>query len=52
MASAINWADKNSQSIENLWGKDSDYEIHHFIGKDITYFHGLILACFINGIKI
>ena len=41
MASAANWANENSQSLENLWGKDSDYEIHHFIGKDITYFHGL-----------
>ena len=41
IASAANWANENSQSIENLWGKDSDYEIHHFIGKDITYFHGL-----------
>ena len=41
LASAANWANQNSQSIENLWGKDSDYEIHHFIGKDITYFHGL-----------
>jgi methionyl-tRNA synthetase len=41
MASASNWASQNSESIENLWGKDSEYEIHHFIGKDITYFHGL-----------
>jgi len=41
IASAANWVNQNSQSIENLWGKDSDYEIHHFIGKDITYFHGL-----------
>jgi methionyl-tRNA synthetase len=41
MASAANWANKNSQSLKKLWGKDSDYEIHHFIGKDITYFHGL-----------
>ena len=41
IASAANWANQNSQSIENLWGKDSDYEIHHFIGKDITYFHKL-----------
>ena len=41
MASAKNWADKNSQQLETLWGKDSEYEIHHFIGKDITYFHGL-----------
>ena len=41
MASADNWANKNSQSLANLWGRESDYEIHHFIGKDITYFHGL-----------
>ena len=41
IASAANWANQNSQSIENLWAKDSEYEIHHFIGKDITYFHGL-----------
>jgi len=41
MASASNWASQNSESIESLWGKDSEYEIHHFIGKDITYFHGL-----------
>ena len=41
MASADNWANKNSHSLANLWGRKSDYEIHHFIGKDITYFHGL-----------
>ena len=41
MASASNWAKNNNQSLENLWGKNSKYEIHHFIGKDITYFHGL-----------
>jgi methionyl-tRNA synthetase len=41
IASATNWANKNNQSLENLWGKNSQYEIHHFIGKDITYFHGL-----------
>ena len=41
LASAKNWAETNSTNIQNLWGKDSEYEIHHFIGKDITYFHGL-----------
>tara|TARA_Y100001970_G_scaffold48534_1_gene61548 strand:- start:50002 stop:51855 length:1854 start_codon:yes stop_codon:yes gene_type:complete len=47
IASAANWANQNSQSIKNLWGKDSDYEIHHFIGKDITYFHGLFWPAFL-----
>ena len=41
IASAKNWAKKNNLSIDKLWGKNSEYEIHHFIGKDITYFHGL-----------
>ena len=41
IASAKNWANKNNISIETLWGKESEYEIHHFIGKDISYFHGL-----------
>lgn len=41
MASAAHWANNNSLTLENLWGKKSEYEIHHFIGKDIIYFHGL-----------
>ena len=41
LASAANWANKNSLSLDDLWSKNSEYEIHHFIGKDITYFHGL-----------
>jgi len=41
IASAKNWANKNNILIETLWGKESEYEIHHFIGKDISYFHGL-----------
>ena len=41
LASAKNWAKNNNIDIENLWGEKSDYEIHHFIGKDIAYFHAL-----------
>jgi methionyl-tRNA synthetase len=41
LASAAHWANKNSLSLDDLWNKNSEYEIHHFIGKDITYFHGL-----------
>lgn len=41
MASAAHWANNNSLTLENLWSKKSEYEIHHFIGKDIIYFHGL-----------
>jgi len=41
IASAMNWSLKNNIDIADLWHKDSEFEIHHFIGKDISYFHGL-----------
>ena len=41
MASIDNWATKNDKEMESLWSNRSDYEIYHFIGKDIAYFHGL-----------
>ncbi len=35
-------ADKSDRSVEEYWlDHDSDVEIHHFIGKDIAYFHTL-----------
>jgi len=41
IASISNWASKNDLNMDDLWSSKSDYEIHHFIGKDIAYFHGL-----------
>ncbi len=41
LASISNWAKKNDLNMEDLWSEKSDYEIYHFIGKDIAYFHGL-----------
>ena len=41
LASISNWATKNNINMEDLWSENSDYEIYHFIGKDIAYFHGL-----------
>ena len=41
LASIDNWASKNNLDMNNLWSKKSEYEIYHFIGKDIAYFHGL-----------
>ena len=32
---------KNKKSAKDLWSKDSNYEIYHFIGKDILNFHAL-----------
>ena len=40
IASTSQWCQRNSEPLENWW-RSSDVEIHHFIGKDITYFHTL-----------
>jgi methionyl-tRNA synthetase len=54
MASLRQWCDKTGEKFESWWPQESDSaalnpqsstlnppEIHHFIGKDITYFHTL-----------
>lgn len=40
IASTKQWCDRNNDSIDNWWKNDAA-EIHHFIGKDIIYFHTL-----------
>ncbi len=40
MASTQQWCDRQSDKLDRWW-KSPDCEIHHFIGKDITYFHTL-----------
>ena len=40
MASTKEWCDANGDDIDNWWRGDKA-EIHHFIGKDIQYFHTL-----------
>jgi len=40
MASTKQWCDKNGEDFNNWW-KNPECEVHHFIGKDITYFHTL-----------
>ena len=41
IASMDNWFKANNVDTRQVWSPDSDYEIFHFIGKDIAYFHGL-----------
>ena len=41
LASISNWAEKNKLNMQDLWSENSKYEVYHFIGKDIAYFHGL-----------
>mgnify|MGYP001443986017 FL=1 len=40
MASTQQYCEKSGDDFERWW-KDPDTEVHHFIGKDITYFHTL-----------
>ena len=40
IASTWEWCKTNDESLDDWW-RSSDTEVHHFIGKDITYFHTL-----------
>jgi len=40
MGSTRQWCDRNGERFEDWW-RSEETEIHHFIGKDITYFHTL-----------
>jgi methionyl-tRNA synthetase len=40
IASTKQWCDRTGQKLETWW-KSPDCEVHHFLGKDITYFHTL-----------
>ncbi len=40
IASTHEWCKKNGEQLHDWW-KSNDVEIHHFIGKDIQYFHTL-----------
>ena len=52
LASAKNWAEKNNMNMQDLWDQTSDYEIHHFIGKDIAYFHALFWPALLKSSNI
>ena len=41
MASFKNLCAKRKLNFDEFWNKDSQAELHHFIGKDILYFHAL-----------
>jgi methionyl-tRNA synthetase len=40
IASTWQWCKRSGQKLDDWW-KSPDCEVHHFIGKDITYFHTL-----------
>jgi methionyl-tRNA synthetase len=48
MASAKNYCDRNGLDFHQVWNSDQ-YEIYHFIGKDIMYFHALFWPAMLTG---
>ncbi|MDP7572711.1 MAG: class I tRNA ligase family protein, partial [Myxococcota bacterium] len=40
IAATRDWCDRNGKDLADWW-QNSEREIHHFIGKDIVYFHTL-----------
>ncbi|RJS94485.1 methionine--tRNA ligase [Salinisphaera sp. Q1T1-3] len=36
-------------TFDRFWGRDSDAELYHFIGKDIVYFHALFWPAMLEG---
>jgi len=60
MASVKNYCDANGLDFEKLWPLNQDtgaddgneYELYHFIGKDIMYFHALFWPAMLIGSKI
>jgi len=49
MASFKNYCDRQGVDFDEYWGKDSDAELYHFIGKDIIYFHALFWPAMLAG---
>ncbi|NOX07957.1 MAG: methionine--tRNA ligase [Gammaproteobacteria bacterium] len=49
MASFKALCDKQGLDFDQFWGKDSQVELYHFIGKDIIYFHSLFWPAMLSG---
>ncbi len=51
IASTREWCEKNGQNWEDWWRNPAG-EVHHFIGKDITYFHTLFWPAMLKVAKL
>ncbi len=52
IASMDNWFKKNNLDTDTIWSNKSNYEIYHFIGKDISYFHGLFWPALLSSANL
>jgi len=51
MASAKNYCDRRGLDFDKIWNS-TEYELFHFIGKDIMYFHALFWPAMLIGAGI
>jgi methionyl-tRNA synthetase len=56
MGSLADWGNKTGEKFEEWWPRGDDAnsrgpEIHHFIGKDITYFHTLFWPAMLHAAR-
>ena len=49
MASFRNLCEREGLDFDAYWGRDSETELYHFIGKDIIYFHTLFWPAMLAG---
>ena len=49
MASFLNLCRRTGIDFDAFWGKDSEHDLYHFIGKDIPYFHALFWPAMLSG---
>ena len=49
LASFKNWCDASGHDFDHYWRKDSEAELHHFIGKDIARFHTMFWPAMLHG---
>ena len=49
MASFKNYCDRHNLDFDAWWGKQSQHDVFHFIGKDIAYFHTLFWPAMLAG---
>jgi methionyl-tRNA synthetase len=52
MASFKELCDREGLNFDEWWNQDSTAEVHHFIGKDIVYFHTLFWPAMLMGAEL
>lgn len=52
ISSTQKYCDENGLDVEKYWGENADCVIEHIIGKDIVYFHALLLPVMLKNAKI